>query len=165
MRTQTPRTWGVTRNKIRERRGFTVRGLWICGKKPGRRVARPLSGGARHPSSAGQREPTPHTHPPAIRPETNTCTIIGSPNRNLPRAAPPMGAGACGPAKWVLDERRFTPPNIEARPSASGARRRSYTRGSEVFKTITITMTRKLEYNGTSPTGCSSLRQSYTVVE
>ena len=23
-------------------------------------------------SSAGQREPTPHTHPPAIRPETNT---------------------------------------------------------------------------------------------
>ena len=32
----------------------------------------------------------------------------------------------------ALDEQRFTPPNIEARPSASGARRRSYTRGSEV---------------------------------
>ena len=31
----------------------------------------------------------------------------------------------------ALDEKRFTPPNIEARPSASGARRRSYTRGSE----------------------------------
>ena len=42
----------------------------------------------------------------------------------------------------LLDERRFTPPNIEARPSASGARRRSYTRGSEAeFKTITITIT------------------------
>ena len=54
------------------------------------------------------------------------------PYRNLPRAAPPMGDGACGPAKRVLDERRFTPPNIEARPSASGARRQSYTRGSEV---------------------------------
>ena len=54
----------------------------------------------------------------------------------ISRAPPPMGAGACGPAKRVLDcwtsERRFTPPNIEARPSASGARRRSYTRGSEV---------------------------------
>jgi len=54
------------------------------------------------------------------------------PYRNLLRAAPTMGTGACGPAKRVLDERRFTPPNIEARPSASGARRRSYTRGSEV---------------------------------
>ena len=60
-------------------------------------------------------------------------TVYGPvPSRNLPRAAPSMGAGACGPAKRVLDERRFTPPNIEARPSASGARRRSYTRGSEV---------------------------------
>ena len=47
------------------------------------------------------------------------------PYRNLPRAAPTMGTGACGPAKRVLDERRFTPPHIEARPSASGARRRS----------------------------------------
>ena len=40
-----------------------------------------------------------------------------------------------GPAKRriALDaERRFAPPNIEARPSASGARGRSYTRGSEV---------------------------------
>ena len=27
----------------------------------------------------------------------------------------------------ALDERRFTPPNIEARPSAGGARSRSYT--------------------------------------
>ena len=39
---------------------------------------------------------------------------------------------ARGPAKRALDEKRFTPPNIEARPSASGARRQSYTRGSEV---------------------------------
>ena len=58
-----------------------------------------------------------------------------------------MGARARGPAKRELDERRFTPPDIEARPSASGARRRSYTRGSEVgdrcrpeFETITITI-------------------------
>jgi hypothetical protein len=48
----------------------------------------------------------------------------------------------------ALDERRFAPPNLEARPSASGARRRSYTRCSEVgipaeaeFITITITIT------------------------
>ena len=57
------------------------------------------------------------------------------PYRNLPRAAPPGSHGCRGvraPAKWVLDEKRFTPPNIEARPSASGARRRSYTRGGEV---------------------------------
>ena len=32
----------------------------------------------------------------------------------------------------ALDEKRFTPTNIEARQSASGARSRSYTRGSEV---------------------------------
>ena len=32
----------------------------------------------------------------------------------------------------ALDEKSFTPPNIEARQSASGARSRSYTRGSEV---------------------------------
>ena len=65
------------------------------------------------------------------------------PYRNLPRVAPSIIHGCRGrgvlrtwcaraPAKWVLDEQRFTPPNIEARPSASGARRRSYTRGSEV---------------------------------
>ena len=55
------------------------------------------------------------------------------PYRNLPRAAPLMGARGvrAGEAGIASDERRFTPPNIEARPSASGARRRSYSRGSE----------------------------------
>ena len=61
-----------------------------------------------------------------------------------------MGAGGVWASEVgdALDEQRFTPPNIEARPSASGARRRSYTRGSEVgdrcrpsFLTITITIT------------------------
>ena len=36
-----------------------------------------------------------------------------------------VGCAGEGAAKRALDERRFTPPNIEAR-------RRSYTRGSEV---------------------------------
>ena len=40
----------------------------------------------------------------------------------------PGGAGQRS-GSWT---RRFTPPNIEARPSASRARCRSYTRGSEV---------------------------------
>ena len=48
------------------------------------------------------------------------------PYRNLPCAVPPMGTrGARASKAGALDERRFTPPNIEAR-------RRSYTRGSEV---------------------------------
>ena len=44
-----------------------------------------------------------------------------------PRAVPHAGR----PEPEALDERRFIPPNIEALPSASEARRRSY-RGSEV---------------------------------
>ena len=49
------------------------------------------------------------------------------------RRVPDGGAHArASEAGDALDEQRFTPPNIEARPSASGARRRSYTRGSEV---------------------------------
>ena len=59
---------------------------------------------------------------------------LKTPYRTLPRATPTMGVrGArASEAGDALDEQRFTPPNIEARPSASGARRRSYTRGSEV---------------------------------
>ena len=47
-------------------------------------------------------------------------------------------------SEWALRRERNwvgTPPNIEARPSASGARSRSYTRGSEVGEFITITIT------------------------
>ena len=68
----------------------------------------------------------------------HTCTVISSVRGNLPPmhgghgwVAPARGARASGKV-GRLDEKRFgTPRNIEARPSASGARRRSYTRGSE----------------------------------
>ena len=59
------------------------------------------------------------------------------PYRTLPRAAPTMadamGATDCHKGARVsevgnaLDEQRFTPPKIEVRPSASGARRRGAT--------------------------------------
>ena len=48
-----------------------------------------------------------------IRGEVDSCVVVDS-------------------CPLALDEQRFTPPDIEARPSASGARSRSYTRGSEV---------------------------------
>ena len=52
-----------------------------------------------------------------------------------PAAARPGLMAPLGRSRWPRSgswTRRFTPPNIEARPSASGARRWSYTRGSEV---------------------------------
>ena len=60
--------------------------------------------------------------------------ISKGPQRNPPCAAPPMGARGAQASEVgiALDEKRFTPPSIEARPSASRAPRRSYTRGSEV---------------------------------
>ena len=60
------------------------------GKRPVERKPGPGSPSKRQgASSAGQREPTPHTHPPAIRPETNT--ILGSPNASSASATPGPG--------------------------------------------------------------------------
>ena len=64
---------------------------------------------------------------PEARGGLNYHTVI-SRTRHLPWV--PGRAGQR--SEQELGERRFTPPNIEARPSASGARRRSYSRGSEV---------------------------------
>ena len=67
-----------------------------------------------------------------------------TPYRNLLCAAPSIGTPwrrAGPPAKRALDERRFTPPNIEARQSASEARRRSYTRGEGEKTKFTFTFT------------------------
>ena len=66
-------------------------------------------------------------------------TLSARRHPTTPRAAPPMmgAGGACGPrpAKWVLDEKKFTPVPTKHRGTAvraSEARRRSYSRGSEV---------------------------------
>ena len=72
--------------------------------------------------------------PPYALPDRASGGFI-IPYRNLPCAAPPKGARGARASEVgiALDEKRFvTPPNIAARPSTSGARSRSYTRGSEI---------------------------------
>ena len=72
---------------------------------------------------------TPTVGPEPNPPIPHSQRWLTIPYRNLLRAAPSMGGGGtrAGEAGIASDERRFTPPNIEARPSASGARSRSYT--------------------------------------
>ena len=74
------------------------------------RDGRPRNQGSRDGTDP-LRGPVPNQPPP--NPKARGGFTI--PYRNLLRAAPTMGTRACGPAKRVLDERRFTPPNIEAR--------------------------------------------------
>ena len=75
---------------------------------------------------------TPGSHPgrdgplrgPVPKPnQPRSQRWLKTPYRTLLHVAPTMGAGGVRASEVgdALDEQRFTPPNIEARPSASGA--------------------------------------------